>query len=200
MYNLNRTRLFSPSSPGESYLFCVDVKEGSSLRWILDLAVVTHHVDAGCVVDSIHASAAVEVIRYPIVCLLGRAPAHEELAKWCEEQGGWELAVVERDKEAPGLRGSAEAVDRGADIRVVAQRSTPRQGLRAEGPDQRDAHRGGDDPAPAQAASESGVNLAKKHALRLVCPPYTSDRLSSCLLARAEETLRGKRLTQEDQG
>ena len=100
---MNRTRLFSPSSPGESYLFCVDVKEGSSLRWILDLAVVTHHVDAGCVVDSIHASAAVEVIRYPIVCLLGRAPAHEELAKWCEEQGGWELEVVERDKEAKGF-------------------------------------------------------------------------------------------------
>ena len=119
---MNRTRLFSPSSPGESYLFCVDVKEGSSLRCILDLAVLTHHVDAGwCVVDSIHSSAAVEVIRYPIVCLLGRAPSHEELAKWCEEQGGWELAVVERDKEAPGLRGSAEAVDRGADIRWLCR-------------------------------------------------------------------------------
>jgi transposase len=25
----------------------------------------------------------------------------KELAKWCEEQGGWELEVVERDKEAP---------------------------------------------------------------------------------------------------
>ena len=100
---MNRTRLFSPSSPGESYLFCVDVKEGSSLRCILDLAVVTHHVDAGCVVDSIHAAAAVEVIRYPIVCLLGRAPAHKELARWCEEQGGWELAVVERHNEAQGF-------------------------------------------------------------------------------------------------
>jgi hypothetical protein len=104
VYNLNRTRLFSPSSPGESYLFCVDVKEGSSLRCILDLAVLTHHVDAGwCVVDSIHSSAAVEVIRYPIVCLLGRAPAHEELARWCEEQGGWGLAVVERHNEAQGF-------------------------------------------------------------------------------------------------
>ncbi len=46
---------------------------------------------------------------------------------------------------------------RGADIRVVAQGSAPRQGLRAEGADQRGAHRGGDDPANAQAASESSV-------------------------------------------
>jgi putative transposase len=27
----------------------------------------------------------------------------KELAKWCEEQGGWELEVVERDKEAKGF-------------------------------------------------------------------------------------------------
>jgi putative transposase len=26
-----------------------------------------------------------------------------ELAKWCEEQGGWEIEVVERDKEAKGF-------------------------------------------------------------------------------------------------
>jgi putative transposase len=27
----------------------------------------------------------------------------EELGNWCEEQGGWELEVVERDKEAKGF-------------------------------------------------------------------------------------------------
>ncbi len=27
----------------------------------------------------------------------------EKLAKWCEEQGGWEIEVVERDKEAKGF-------------------------------------------------------------------------------------------------
>lgn len=27
----------------------------------------------------------------------------KELAKWCEEQGGWELEVVKRDKEAMGF-------------------------------------------------------------------------------------------------
>jgi len=27
----------------------------------------------------------------------------KELAKWCKEQGGWELEVVERDKEAKGF-------------------------------------------------------------------------------------------------
>ncbi len=27
----------------------------------------------------------------------------KELAKWCQEQGGWELEVVERDKEAIGF-------------------------------------------------------------------------------------------------
>src|SRR5215217_6824330 len=28
----------------------------------------------------------------------------KELAKWCEEQGGWELEVVERDKKAKGFK------------------------------------------------------------------------------------------------
>src|SRR5215216_208401 len=28
----------------------------------------------------------------------------EDLAKWCEEQGEWELEIVERDKEAKGLK------------------------------------------------------------------------------------------------
>ena len=27
-----------------------------------------------------------------------------ELAKWCEEQGGWEVEIVERDKEAKGFK------------------------------------------------------------------------------------------------
>jgi len=27
----------------------------------------------------------------------------ERLAKWCQDQGGWELEVVERDKEARGF-------------------------------------------------------------------------------------------------
>jgi putative transposase len=27
-----------------------------------------------------------------------------ELADWCEEQGGWELEIVERDKEAKGFK------------------------------------------------------------------------------------------------
>jgi putative transposase len=31
------------------------------------------------------------------------AYSSKELAKWCEEQGGWELEVVERDREAKGF-------------------------------------------------------------------------------------------------
>ena len=27
----------------------------------------------------------------------------KQLARWCEEQGGWELRIVERDKEAKGF-------------------------------------------------------------------------------------------------
>jgi putative transposase len=27
----------------------------------------------------------------------------KELARWCEEQGGWEIEVVKRDKEAKGF-------------------------------------------------------------------------------------------------
>ena len=40
---------------------------------------------------------------------------------------------------------------------MVVQGTAPRQGLRAEGADQRHAHRGGDDPATAQAANENSV-------------------------------------------
>jgi putative transposase len=28
----------------------------------------------------------------------------EELARWCEEEGGWELEVVERNREAQGFK------------------------------------------------------------------------------------------------
>ena len=32
------------------------------------------------------------------------AYASEELARWCEETGGWELEIVERDREAEGFK------------------------------------------------------------------------------------------------
>ena len=32
-----------------------------------------------------------------------RVQSGKEFAKWCEEQGGWELEVIERDKEAKGF-------------------------------------------------------------------------------------------------
>jgi putative transposase len=28
----------------------------------------------------------------------------KELARWCEERGGWELEIVERDREAEGFK------------------------------------------------------------------------------------------------
>ena len=55
-----------------------------------------------------------------------------------------------------------EAVDCGADVRIAVEGPATRQGLRAEGPDQRDTHRSGEGPTPATAASESRVNLARK--------------------------------------
>jgi hypothetical protein len=63
------------------------------------------------------------------------------------------------------LRGSAEVMDRGTGVRVAAQGLATLQGLRAEGADQRDAHRGGDDPAHTTTSSESGVNPSE-YALR----------------------------------
>jgi transposase len=33
----------------------------------------------------------------------GGAYRGNELARWCEEQGGWDLEVVERDKDANGF-------------------------------------------------------------------------------------------------
>ncbi len=55
-------------------------------------------------------------------------------------------------------------MDRGADVRMADAEPPFEQRLRADGADQRDAHRGGDDPAHTQAASESSMNLTK-HAL-----------------------------------
>jgi transposase len=80
----------------------------------------------------------------------------KELAKCCEEQGGWELEVVERDREARCF----EVVPK----RWIVERTfrwlrrDRRQGLRAEGAHQRGTHRGVDDPAPAQASSERRIN------------------------------------------
>ncbi len=59
----------------------------------------------------------------------------EKLAKWCEEQGGWELEVVERDREARGfeiLRSggswsglSGDWVGTGASPRTTSARCRP---------------------------------------------------------------------------
>src|SRR5918995_456314 len=53
-------------------------------------------------------------------------------------------------------------MDRGADVRMADTEPPFEQRLRADGADQRDAHRGGDDPAHTQAASESSMNLTKQ--------------------------------------
>ena len=44
----------------------------------------------------------------------------KQLARWCEEQGGWELKIVERDKEPKGFE-VLPKVDRGTDVLVAAQ-------------------------------------------------------------------------------
>ena len=52
-------------------------------------------------------------------------------------------------------------MDRGADFLMVDTEPALEQRLRAAGADQRDAHRGGDDPAHTQAASENSMSLTK---------------------------------------
>ena len=45
-------------------------------------------------------------------------PTVVRTARWCEEEGGWQLEVVERNQEAQGFR-YAGAVDSGANFFVV---------------------------------------------------------------------------------
>lgn len=49
----------------------------------------------------------------------GGAYGGKELAKWCEEQGGCELEIVEGDKEAKGASRSCRSGGGGADFRVA---------------------------------------------------------------------------------
>ena len=55
-----------------------------------------------------------------------------------------------------------ETADSRADAQIAAQGSATGQRLRAKGPDQRDAHRRSDDPAPVTAAREGNVVVARK--------------------------------------
>lgn len=49
----------------------------------------------------------------------------KEFAKWCEEQGGWEFEVVERDKQAKDYERkvqTGEALIEAAMIRLILRR------------------------------------------------------------------------------
>jgi putative transposase len=50
-----------------------------------------------------------------------RAYSGEELARWCEEEGGWELEVVEQNRGAPRFQGFTAAVDSGTNFFVVGR-------------------------------------------------------------------------------
>ena len=57
----------------------------------------------------------------------------EKLASWLEEQGGWELEIVERDREARGFEVLVQEVDRGGYFLMVNTEPAPEQRLRADG-------------------------------------------------------------------
>ncbi|WP_407691027.1 transposase [Rubrobacter marinus] len=81
------------------------------------------------------------VPRLEKICADG-AYGGEPLAEWCRDEGGRELEVVGRDREASGFRVEQK--------RWIFERTFGRLGmsrrlakeLQARGPDRRDAHRG----------------------------------------------------------
>ena len=85
-----------------------------------------------------------------------------ERAQWCEEQGGGSWRSSSATRRPRALRFCRSGGSWSIPVWVAAQGSTPRQGLRAEGADERDLDRGGDDPAHVTAASEGSVPLAKQ--------------------------------------
>jgi putative transposase len=79
----------------------------------------------------------------------------QELAAWCKVQGDWDLDVVER---AAGVRGFAVVPKRWIVERTFGWLSRYRRMSKdyAQSPNQRDAHRGGDDPAGACPSGTAG--------------------------------------------
>ncbi len=79
----------------------------------------------------------------------------QELANWCKAHGDWDLDVVER---AAGVRGFAVVPKRWIVERTFGWLSRYRRMSKdyAQSPNQRDAHRGGDDPAGACPSGTAG--------------------------------------------
>ena len=72
---------------------------------------------------------------------------------------------------------------------MVDTKSALEQSLRADDADQRDAHRGGDDPAHTQAASESIMNLTKQALSDAVGRAYAINDATSVQQLRLHTTL-----------
>lgn len=83
----------------------------------------------------------------------------EPLARWCREEGGWELEVVERDREAKGFKALPKRwiVERTIAWSVRNRRLVKDYERKVR--EHRDLHRDRHDPADLEAAGEGCMNL-----------------------------------------
>ena len=63
----------------------------------------------------------------------------KELADWCKAQGDWELGSGRAYPWRPRLRCASQKVGRGTDFWLAFAQPAPEQGLRAQGPNERNA-------------------------------------------------------------
>src|SRR4051812_31600911 len=83
-------------------------------------------------------------------------------------------------------------MDRGADAWVANTKPPFEQGLRAEGADQRDVHRGGDDPPDTEADGEERVNLTKQALRRWLRSRGIKSTIPSYLRRERKRPKRGR--------
>src|SRR5919199_548091 len=90
------------------------------------------------------------------------AYAGEKLAGWLEQQGGWELEIVERDREAKGFEVLPKRwiVERTFSWLIRNRRLSKDYERMVQ--NQRSLHQGGHDPPDTAAAGEGSVNLTKQ--------------------------------------
>lgn len=81
--------------------------------------------------------------------------------EWVQKTFGWTLRTVLRPVRAAGFVGAAEAVDRGADVRLAQPLPTPQQRLRTESGHQRSLHPHRDD-QPDVTTPDAAIDTLKR--------------------------------------
>jgi transposase len=85
----------------------------------------------------------------------------EARATWCDIMGGWRLEIIPRHPQVEGFIVPAVVLDCGTDPGMDRSAAPLKQGLRAQGADERNAAEARDDPADGEALGEERSMIFK---------------------------------------